>query len=203
MKIQREFFKRDALEVAKDLLGKNLIVETDEGAMKVRLVEVEAYTGEEDKACHTYGGRRTARTEVMYKEGGHLYVYLIYGMYNMLNIVTGRQDDGQAVLIRAGEPLEGLDLMAKNRFDKTYKDLSSYQKKNLTNGPGKLAQALGLDRSHNGIDILGEKIYLEDDDYSDFEIEKSKRIGIDYAEEARDYLYRFYIKGSKFLSVKI
>ena len=203
MKIQREFFKRDALEVAKDLLGKNLIVETDEGAMKVQLVEVEAYTGEEDKACHTYGGRRTARTEVMYKEGGHLYVYLIYGMYNMLNIVTGKQDDGQAVLIRAGEPLEGLDLMAKNRFYKTYKDLSSYQKKNLTNGPGKLAQALGLDRSHNGIDLLGEKIYLEDDGYSDFEIEKSKRIGIDYAEEARDYLYRFYIKGSKFLSMKI
>lgn len=202
MKIQREFFKRDALEVAKDLLGKNLIVETDEGPMKVRLVEVEAYTGEEDKACHTYGGRRTARTEVMYKEGGHLYVYLIYGMYNMLNIVTGKQDDGQAVLIRAGEPLEGLDLMAKNRFDKTYKDLSSYQKKNLINGPGKLAQALGLDRSHNGIDLLGKKIYLEDDGYSDFEIEKSKRIGIDYAEEARDYLYRFYIKGSRFLSVK-
>lgn len=203
MKIQREFFKRDALEVAKDLLGKNLIVETDEGAMKVQLVEVEAYTGKEDKACHTYGGRRTARTEVMYKEGGHLYVYLIYGMYNMLNIVTGKQDDGQAVLIRAGEPLEGLDLMAKNRFYKTYKDLSSYQKKNLINGPGKLAQALGLDRSHNGIDLLGGKIYLEDDGYSDFEIEKSKRIGIDYAEEARDYLYRFYIKGSKFLSVKI
>lgn len=203
MKIQREFFKREALEVAKDLLGKNLIVETDEGTMKVRLVEVEAYTGEEDKACHTYGGRRTARTEVMYKEGGHLYVYLIYGMYNMLNIVTGRQGSGQAVLIRAGEPLEGLDLMVKNRFYKNYKDLSSYQKKNLTNGPGKLAQALGIDRSYNGIDILGEKIYLEDDDYSDFEIEKSKRIGIDYAEEARDYLYRFYIKGSKFLSVKI
>lgn len=203
MKIQREFFKRDALEVAKDLLGKNLIVETEDGLMKVRLVEVEAYTGEEDKACHTYGGRRTARTEVMYKEGGHLYVYLIYGMYNMLNIVTGRQDDGQAVLIRAGEPLEGLDLMAKNRFNKNYKDLSSYQKKNLINGPGKLAQALGLDRSHNGIDLLGKKIYLEDDGYSDFEIEKSKRIGIDYAEEARDYLYRFYIKGSRFLSVKI
>lgn len=203
MKIQREFFKRDALEVAKDLLGKNLIVETDDGLMKVRLVEVEAYTGEDDKACHTYGGRRTRRTETMYKEGGCLYVYLIYGMYNMLNIVTGRQDDGQAVLIRAGEPLDGLDLMAKNRFKKSYKDLSPNQKKNLTTGPGKVAQALGIDRSHNGVDLLGEKIYLEDDGYSDFEIEKAKRIGIDYAEEARDYLYRFYIKASRFLSVKI
>lgn len=201
MRLQREFFKREALEVAKDLLGKNLIVETDDGLMKVRLVEVEAYTGEDDKACHTYGGRRTRRTETMYKEGGCLYVYLIYGMYNMLNIVTGRQGDGQAVLIRAGEPLEGLDLMAKNRFKKSYKDLSPYQKKNLTTGPGKVAQALGIDRSHNGVDFLGEKIYLEDDGYSDFEIEKSKRIGIDYAEEARDYLYRFYIKASGFLSV--
>lgn len=142
MKIQREFFIREALEVAKDLLGKNLIVETNEGTIRVRLVEVEAYTGEADKACHSYGGRRTKRTETMYKEGGHLYVYLIYGMYNMLNIVTGRQDDGQAVLIRGAEPLDGLDLMAKNRFNKTYKDLTSYQKKNLINGPGKLAQAL-------------------------------------------------------------
>lgn len=202
MKIQREFFRREALEVAKDLLGKNLIVETDQGQMKVRLVEVEAYTGEDDKACHTYGGRRTARTEVMYKEGGCLYVYLIYGMYNMLNIVTGREGSGQAVLIRAGEPLDGLDLMAKNRFNKTYKDLNSYQKKNLINGPGKLAQALGIDRTHNSMYLLGEKIYLEDDGYMNFEIGRSKRIGIDYAEEARDYLYRFYIKGSKYLSVK-
>lgn len=203
MKIQREFFKREALEVAKDLLGKNLIVETEEGTMKVRLVEVEAYTGEEDKACHTYGGRRTERTETMYKEGGHLYVYLIYGMYNMLNIVTGREGSGQAVLIRAGEPLEGLDLMAKNRFKKSYEELTSYQKKNLTSGPGKLAQVLGLDRSYNGLDLLGPKIYLADDGYKDFVIEKSKRIGIDYSEEAKDYLYRFYIRGSKYLSVKI
>lgn len=203
MKIQREFFKREALEVAVDLLGKNLIVETDDGLMKVRLVEVEAYTGEKDKACHTYGGRRTARTETMYRPGGCLYVYLIYGMYNMLNIVTGREGDGQAVLIRAAEALEGLDLMAKNRFNKSYEELTSYQKKNLLNGPGKLAQALGLDRSYNGLDLLGPKIYLADDGYSDFEVGKSKRIGIDYAEEARDYLYRFYIKGSKYLSVKI
>lgn len=201
MKIQREFFKREALEVAKDLLGKNLIVQTEDGLMKVRLVEVEAYTGEEDKACHTYGGKRTGRTETMYREGGCLYVYLIYGMYNMLNIVTGRQDDGQAVLIRAGEPLDGLDLMAKNRFKKSYEELTSYQKKNLINGPGKLAQALGIDRSYNG-HLLGEKIYLEDDGNVDFETERSKRIGIDYAEEARDYLYRFYIRGSEFLSVK-
>ena len=202
MKIQREFFRREALEVAKDLLGKNLIVETDDGLMKVRLVEVEAYTGEKDKACHTYGGRRTARTETMYKEGGCLYIYLIYGIYNMLNIVTGREDDGQAVLIRAGEPLDGLDLMAKNRFKKSYEELTSYQKKNLINGPGKLAQALGIDRTHNSMYLLGEKIYLEDDGYMNFEIGRSKRIGIDYAEEARDYLYRFYIKGSKYLSVK-
>ena len=105
MKLMNEFFNRQAIDVAKDLLGKILVVKNKESTIKVRLVEVEAYTGEDDKACHTYGGRRTQRTETMYKKSGTIYVYLIYGMHNMLNIVTGQVGEGQAVLIRGAEPI--------------------------------------------------------------------------------------------------
>lgn len=202
MKIGKEFYLRDALTVAKDLLGKVIVRTTKDGIIKSRIVEVEAYTGEKDKACHTYGGRKTPRTSIMYKEGGYIYVYLIYGMYSLMNIVTGGEENGEAVLIRAIEPLNDLDIFSRNRFGKAYKDLTSYQRKNLTSGPGKLTKAILINRNDNGKDLFGEEIYLEDDGYKDFEFVESKRIGIDYAEEAREFLYRFYIKGNPNVSVQ-
>lgn len=202
MKLDLEFYEKEAKELAKDLLGKILVHEINGERLAGRIVEVEAYTGEDDKACHTYGGRRTRRTEIMYKRPGHLYVYLIYGMYHLVNIVSGQEELGQAVLIRALEPVEDLDKFAKNRYGKNYEELSSYQKKNLSNGPGKLTKAMNIDNNHNGLDLLDSQLHIEDDGYEDFEIVESKRIGIDYAEEARDYLYRFYIKDNKYVSVR-
>lgn len=202
MKLERDFYVRDALTVGKDLLGKIIIRKTKDGILKARIVEVESYTGEDDKACHTFAGKRTKRTEIMYREGGCLYIYLIYGMYSLMNIVTGSSDDGQAVLIRGVEPLSNFDNFSQNRFLKNYNELSSYQKKNLTSGPGKLTKALNINRDNNGQDLLLDEIYLEDDGFADFEIVEAKRIGIDYAEEARDFLYRFYIKGNPYVSAK-
>lgn len=202
MKLQRDFFERDALTVGKELVGKILVRNIDGVELRSKIVEVESYTGEDDKACHTFGGKRTNRTETMYKSGGHIYIYLIYGMYELMNFVTGDDCSGEAVLIRGVEPLNHLDIIANNRFQKNYGELSNYQKKNLTNGPGKLTKALKIDRNLNGTDLFGNDIYVEDNEEAEFEIVESKRIGIDYAEEARDYLYRFYIKDNRYVSVK-
>lgn len=201
-KLDKEFFKRDTLIVAEELLGKTLVRNIEGQTIKAKIVEVEAYTGENDKGCHTYGGKKTPRTKVMYKEGGHIYVYLIYGLYHLMNFVTGDETCGEAVLIRAVEPLDKFDLIAENRFNKSFDELSNYQKKNLTNGPGKLTKALKIDKSLNGRDLFSEEIYILDEEFKDFEIIKSKRIGIDYAEEAIDYLYRFYIKDNPYVSIK-
>ncbi len=200
MKIEKEFFVRDTLRVAKDLVGKVLVRKIGDNFIRSRIVETEAYTGQDDKACHTYMGKRTPRTEVMYKEGGYIYVYLIYGIYSLLNFVTNREGLGQAVLIRAVEPLDSLDLISKNRFNKDYEDLTSYQRKNLTNGPGRLTKALNIDKSLNTMDLFSEEIFLEDDGYKGFKIIESNRIGVDYAEEAAHYPYRFYIENNKFVS---
>ena len=187
--------------------------QTKENILIGRIVEVEAYTGKEDKGSHTYGGRRTARTEIMYQRAGHLYVYLIYGIHSLVNIVTGIEGEGEAVLIRAIDPnissnnlnqinpVLNLNHLAQNRFEKNYAQLSSYQRKNLTNGPGKLTQAMQITTNNNGSDLLEEEFYLLDDGFNDFEMISSKRIGIDYAEEARDFLYRFYIKNNSNVSI--
>lgn len=202
MKLELKFYNRDSLTVAKYLLGKILVKNINGMELRARIVEVEAYTGIHDKACHTYGGKITPRTEVMFGRAGKLYVYLIYGMYDLLNIVTGKEGDGEAVLIRGVEPLGNLDIFSQNRYLKNYDKLTSYQRKNLTNGPGKLMKALGLNRDDNGVDLLEEEIYLIDDGYRDFEIVTSPRIGIDYAEEHAELPYRFYILGSDYVSVK-
>ena len=137
----------------------------------------------------------------MYRHGGTIYVYLIYGMYNLLNIVTRDEDEPEAVLIRAVEPLENLDGMAINRFGKVYKDLSSYQRKNLTNGPGKLSMALGIDRSLNGKILSPDYLYIEEgEDVKN--IVAAKRIGIDYAGEDAHLPLRFYLGDSPHVSVK-
>ena len=202
-KLPQSFYKREALDVAKDLLGKVLVRQVDGRIIKGRIVEVEAYIGPGDKGAHTYQNKRTKRTEAMFGEAGRTYIYLIYGIYNCINAVTNEIDKPEAVLIRALEPLEGLEDMAKNRFDKALEELTKKQVNNLTDGPGKLCMALEIDRSLNKEDLNGNKIYIEyPETKDDFTILRSKRVGIDYAEEAIDYLWRFYIEDNKYVSVK-
>lgn len=200
-KLERKFYKRVSIEVSKDLLGKYLVHEYNNIKLISKIVEVEAYMGVIDKAAHSYGGRRTKRTEVMYMEGGYAYIYQIYGMYYCMNVVTSEVDNPQAVLIRAVEPVEGIEIMSKNRYGIEYEKLSNYQKKNITNGPGKLCMAMNISKKLNGEDLCKNRLYILDNK-EDFSIVSSKRINIDYAEEARDYLWRFYIEGNKYVSKK-
>lgn len=195
------FFKRDTVEVAKNLLGKKIIRNISGNFFCAKIVETEAYLGLEDRACHSYGGNITKRNEILYKEGGTIYVYLIYGMYNLLNIVTKSEIYPEAVLIRAVEPIENFDDFAINRFGKIYKDLSSYQKKNLTNGPGKLTMAMEIDRSLNGKILSQDYLYIEEGEDVRNIIE-TKRIGIDYAGEDANLPLRFYIEDNPYVSVK-
>ena len=196
MRIERKFYMRDAVTVGKDILGKIIVKKTADGRMMSgRITEVEAYMGITDKASHSYGGRRTKRTEVMYKEGGYSYVFLIYGMYECFNVTVGREGDPQAVLIRGVEPLENKNLMWEKRKVKKEKDIS--------NGPGKLTKALGITREDNGADLVAsENLWLEDDGYKVKDIVETTRIGIDYAEEDALKPWRFYIKDSIFVSKK-
>lgn len=201
-KLERDFYNRDSITVAKELLGKILISKVGGKTLSAKIVETEAYMGITDKAAHSYGARRTQRVEVMYGNAGFVYVFIIYGMHNCFNVVTNEIDVPQAVLVRALEPLDGLDDMAESRFKKTYGELSKQQKISISNGPGKLCKAFAIDRSFNGEDLCKNQIYIADNKDYDFEIVTSKRIGIDYAEEAKDYPWRFYIKGNPYVSVK-
>ena len=199
--LESNFFKRDTVEVAKNLLGKKIIRNISGNFLCAKIVETEAYLGLEDRACHSYGGNITKRNEILYKEGGTIYVYMIYGMYNLLNIVTKSEIYPEAVLIRAVEPIENFDDFAINRFGKIYKDLSSYQRKNLTNGPGKLSMAMGIDRALNGKILSPDYLFIEDGEYVKNIIE-TKRIGIDYAGEDANLPLRYYIKDNPYVSVK-
>lgn len=199
--LDREFYNRDSLIVARELLGKVLVHEIQGVKVSAKIVETEAYMGIIDKAAHSYGGKRTPRVEVMYGGPGFSYVFMIYGMHYCFNIVTREAGNPQAVLIRAGEPMRGLKLMAQNRFKKTYEQLTKSQIKGLTNGPGKLCKALFIDKFLNKEDVCGNKLYVEEGEDEKFNIISSKRIGIDYAEEAKDYLWRFYIEDNEYVSV--
>lgn len=191
--LPRSFYARDTVDVAKQLLGKVLVRETPAGRLSVRIVETEAYCGPHDKACHASRGR-TERNGVMFGEPGHAYVYFIYGMYHCLNFVTERDGYPAAVLVRAGEPLEGVEAMQALRR-KAKKPVD------LTSGPGRLCMALGIDRALNGADVCRKgPLYVEDSEDAVFEVVSSKRIGVDYAGEYRDKPWRFYIKGSPFVS---
>lgn len=196
-KLDREFYNRDSVLVARELLGKVFVHEIEGQRLAVKITEAEAYMGVEDKAAHSYGGKRTPRVEVMYGDPGYAYMFLIYGMYSCFNVVTREKGIPQAVLIRAAEPLEGIRWMAQKRFGKEYEQLSKSQHKGLINGPGKFCSALSLDRSFNGIDLCGDQVYFEEGTDKNFNIIETKRVGIDYAEEARDYLWRFCIEGSE------
>ena len=198
---RRKFYEKSSLELSKELLGKVLIHEIKGNKVGGRIVEVEAYMGVEDKAAHSYGGRRTKRNEVMYGEPGLLYVFSIYGMYSCVNIVVAEKNDPQAVLIRAIEPLYGIEEMSLRRFNRKYSELTKKEIRNLSNGPGKLCIAMGIDKRLNGMDLCKDNIYVEDDECK-VEIVTSKRVGIDYAEEAADFPWRFYIKGNDYVSVK-
>ncbi|NLX62811.1 MAG: DNA-3-methyladenine glycosylase [Tissierellia bacterium] len=202
MKLGREFYARDTITVAKELLGNVLVHQVDGVLLKGRIVETEAYLGIEDKAAHSYGGRRTDRIKVMYGPPGHAYVYLIYGMYYLFNIITAKEGVPEGVLIRALEPLENIDKMALNRFKKPYDKLSKYERQNLTNGPGKLTRAFKIDKELYGIDLCGDRLYVEEGTNKDFNIVETTRIGIDYAEEAKYFPYRFYIENNPYVSVK-
>lgn len=194
--LPRKFYRRSTVVVAKALLGKRLVHIVRGKRVSGLIVEVEAYLGEKDAAAHTFGGRRTSRNEAMYGEGGHAYVYFIYGMHWCLNAVTRGHNQPEAVLIRALEPEEGIEAMKKRR--KT--DL-----KNLTNGPAKLCQALGVTRKLNGTDLVSSsKLFIEETPkkYSQRDIQKDRRIGVAYAGKAALWPLRFYIDQNPFVSKK-
>lgn len=197
-KLPREFYTRDdTLQVARDLLGKTLVVPAAGGErVSGMIVETEAYLGVEDKAAHSYGNRRTKRTETMFAAGGTVYIFFIYGMYYQFNVVAGKEGTPHAVLIRAVEPIEGIEVMRERR-GRAMKDI------NLTSGPGKLCIALGIDKTFNNEDLLRSRIWLEKGRYvSEEEIASGKRIGIDYAEEYAEKPWRFWIKNNPFVSRK-
>jgi DNA-3-methyladenine glycosylase len=194
-KLPREFYTRaNVLAVARDLLGKLLVVPTAVGErVSGIIVETEAYRGPQDRASHAYGGRRTNRTETMYGIGGTAYVYFVYGMYNQFNVVTNVKDIPHAVLIRALEPVEGIELMKERR--------KQHVERNLASGPGKLCIALGIDRSLDRADLLGNKVWIEAGrPVPRARLASGPRIGIDYAEEWVDKAWRFWIKDNPHVS---
>ena len=194
-KLPREFYTRsDVLEVARDLLGKKLVVPDRNGSRVAGLiVETEAYRGPEDRASHAYNGRRTTRTETMYDCGGTAYVYFVYGMYHQFNVVTNVEDIPHAILVRAVEPVEGLDAMRRRRRGR-----SEYE---LTSGPGRLCLALGIDRKLDKADLLGDRVWIEEGvSISPRQISRGPRIGIDYAEEWIEKPWRFWVRDNPFVS---
>lgn len=194
-KLPKKFYKRPVLKVAKDLLGKIIIKHEGRKILAGRIVEVEAYDGRIDEASHSFKGK-TKRNEVMFREGGFLYVYFTYGVHHCCNVVTGEEGHGAAVLIRAIEPLEGILTMALRRFAK--RKIDEKQLINLTNGPGKICQAFSFDRTHSGLDLTGSKVYIIDmPSLKKSQIGISMRIGISKSTELP---WRFFIKNSKYLS---
>lgn len=209
-RLSRDFFTRDGITVAKDLLGKILVHETPYGRIRGVITEVESYMGEEDKGSHTYGGKRTDRTEPMYHMGGTSYVYLIYGMYSCMNIACMTDGIPQAVLLRSVEPADeaSAKLMRKLRLEPvnrkqlkknkplyTEENLPGSLKKHLTDGPGKMCIAMDITRADNDIDMVESNTFYvtEGVKITPEQIQEGKRIGIDYAEEAADYLWRFFV----------
>lgn len=202
-KINREFYERETIQVAKDLLGKLIVKKVENETLVAKIVEVEAYKGLIDKAAHSYGGKITERNKIMYGPAGYSYVYMIYGMYYCMNVVTSVPNNPEAILIRALEPLSGLETMSKFRYGKYYNELKSREIINLTSGPGKLCKAFNITKNDNGVDLCGDNFFIaEPVTKESFNIVESKRINIDYAEEAKDFLWRFYIEGNKYISKK-
>ena len=204
--LNESFFRLPALEVARRLLGQTLSHQTKQGRISGRIVEAEAYIGEEDLACHARAGR-TARTEFMYGPPGHAYIYLTYGMYWMLNVVVEPEEYPAAVLIRAIEPLEGEELMLGNRlrgssFHKLKRELDAdYLRKNLTNGPARLCLAYGITGELGGANLMKSPLRIEPvPPILDSQTQTSKRIGIAYAGKCADQPWRFFIRDNPWVS---
>lgn len=195
-KLPREFYtRRDTLLIARELLGKRLVVPDADGArVSGIIVETEAYVGADDKASHAFGNRRTPRTEPMFMRGGIAYVYLIYGIYHQFNVVTGVESEPHAVLIRAVEPEEGIKQMRARR--------AAARDDQLTSGPGKLCQAFGIDRSYSKADLAGGRVWIENTraKIRVDEIAYGKRVGIAYAGEFVEKPWRFWLGNNPYVS---
>lgn len=197
--LKESFYQRsDVEQIAKELLGKILVTNFDGRLTAGRITETEAYSGRNDKACHANNGRRTARTEVMYRSGGRAYIYLCYGIHHLFNVVTNQHDQADAVLIRALEPLVGIDSM----MDRRGMTKMGYP---LTAGPGSLSQALGLNYNMTGTSLLEDKtMWVAEDGFTieKEEIIKTTRIGVGYAGADALLLRRYYLKNSPWISKK-
>jgi len=190
--LPRSFYARPVLAVARDVIGKILVHESAEGMVAGCIVEAEAYRGPQDRAAHSYGGRRTARTEAMFGEPGHAYVFFVYGMHWHFNVVTTRSGAPHAVLIRAVEPVEGRALMARRRGVDPDQPV-------LTNGPGKLCQAFAIDGRHYGLDLVRPPLYLLDGPRG--AVARAPRVGVAYAAEWAHKPWRFFERDSPYVSV--
>ncbi|HVF80413.1 MAG TPA: DNA-3-methyladenine glycosylase [Flavisolibacter sp.] len=190
------YLRNDVLTIAKELLGKVLVTNLEGEYTSGRIVETEAYAGETDKASHASKGR-TERTAVMFGGGGRAYVYLCYGIHQMFNIVTAKEGTPHAVLIRAVEPIEGKETILTRTGKKVW-DAS------ITSGPGRVGKAFGFHTSQCGLLLTGDELFIGDDGFmiEDADIVASPRIGVDYAGEHAEWHYRFYIRGSKYVSGK-
>jgi DNA-3-methyladenine glycosylase len=201
MKLERSFYTRDTIIVAKELLGCILVHKTTSGITKGKIVEVEAYKGPKDKGAHSYKCRHTPILDPLFENGGFGYVFRVYGNNYCLNVVTQKENMPEAVLIRALEPFEGIELMSKRRKI-NLRDGKRSKFKNLTNGPSKLCQAFDVNTSLNGIDLCKNELYIMSNKSVDInkEIIATPRINIDYAEEYKNKLWRFFLKGNEFIS---
>ena len=202
--LAQEFFEGDTVEAARALVGKYLVRQYGGVVLAARVTETEAYVGRMDKACHAYNYRKTERTKTLYAPPGTAYVYLIYGMHCCLNFVTERTGEPAAVLIRGLAPRHNRDIIAENRFHCKCADMTAYQRKNFLNGPGKVCAGMNIGRALNGLPCGSPELFLcerlEDAglppcpaDSEPLHIKAGKRIGIDYAEEAIHFPWRFYV----------
>ena len=197
-KLDRSFYDRkNVVHIARELLGKILVTQWDGVRCSGRIVETEAYAGVEDRACHAFGGRRTARSEHLYGDPGTVYIYICYGMHHLFNVITNKKDIPHAVLIRALEPMEGIEYMLK----RTRKPIADYT---LTKGPGNLARAMGMSKLHTGGNLFSEEIFIEDDGlrYKREQVAITKRIGVESAREDAELPYRFIVKGNPYVSAR-
>ena len=196
MKLAESFYTReDTLSIARELLGKYLFTNVDGLLCGGMIVETEAYLGPEDMGSHSYNNRRTARNEMMYSAGGLVYMYICYGIHDMLNIVTGPENKAHAILIRAIQPTHGLEVMRERRKVRN-------EDTRLCRGPGALAKALALKKVHNGISLQDNEIWIEDRGlrFSETELVAGPRIGLNIAEPYKSIPWRFYVKGDPHVS---
>lgn len=202
--LPQSFFDGDTVEIARSLVGRYLVRQYGGVLLAARITETEAYIGRMDKACHAYNYRKTERTKTLYAPPGTAYVYLIYGMHCCLNFVTEPEGEPAAVLIRGLSPRHNQNIIAENRFHCKWTDTTPYQRKNFLNGPGKLCAGMNIDRTLNGLPHGSRELFLCEDleelglsapaeDRLPLDIKAGRRIGIDYAEEAVDFPWRFYL----------